>query len=1157
MGRGEGLPKRASMGGQGAIPIRGLLIAQFLGAFNDNAWKILVGLLGFQAVSSGVPDGNRAALSMTQMTLAFVVFTLPLMLFSLPAGVLADRISKRTVIVGMKVVEIALMAAATLVLLFDPGGGVLALVVLGLMGVQSALFSPAKYGILPELLPSEQLAEGNGKLEMWTFFAIIAGTAAGGLLLGLTQGAVWLAGLFLTGLAVAGWQAARRIPDVPAARATGSLRATVEGSWRAARADRSLWLSMLGQAVFWAMASLLGQVLLAYAQTSLDLADSFVALPLVVLVAFMGAGSVLAGKLSQSKLELGLIPLGALALSLSSLLLGLLAPGIAGTLILVVPIGLGGGLLLVPLDALLQSRSPQELRGGVLALTNVLVFGGVLAGSLGAELMSRLGLDTPGILLGASFAMLAGTAWAIRLLPIVFLRMLAVLVAHTVYRQRVLGLLNVPRHGGCLLVANHVSFVDGILLGASLDRVIRFLVDANWFDKPLIGAVLRTIRAIPIVHGEGPKAMLRALKKAGEQLDQGEVVCIFAEGQITRTGMLLPFKRGLERILKGRDVPVIPVYLHGVWGSIFSFEGGRFLRKLPRRVPCPVTVVYGSALPAKTPLWRVRAAVHELGTFAWRTDRSAARPLHAGFIRGARRRPLRLALSDPDGPRLGFLRFAAAAVGLARALREAWRDQEHVGILLPPSVPGALTNVAASLAGKTSVNLNYTTGESGMESAARQAGLRTVVTSRTFLEKANLTLPPDVERIWIEDTFTGIGAGDRWLALLAACFLPSGLLERYCGAGRRVRGSDVCTVIFSSGSTGDPKGVMLTHGNVASNVAATAQVFRLHRDDRMLGILPLFHSFGYALLWIAATRGIAIAFALNPLDAAKIGNIVQGNRCTMLVATPTFLQLYIRRCTPAQFGSLRLVVAGAEKLRAPVAQLFEDTFGIRPLEGYGTTECSPVIAASAPDYRAPGFFQPGARRGSVGQPLPGVAVRAVDPDSFEPREPGEPGLLLVSGPNLMKGYLGRPDLTEQVMHQGWYVTGDIGRLDEDGFLWITDRLSRFSKVGGEMVPHGRVEEALQAASGQEDQAFAVTAVADPKRGERLLVLHTLADDELALTIDRLAQSDLPNLFRPKRDDFIRVKALPVLGSGKLNLVAVRRIAAESLAALSPEVSSAG
>jgi len=288
-----------------------------------------------------------------------------------------------------------------------------------------------------------------------------------------------------------------------------------------------------------------------------------------------------------------------------------------------------------------------------------------------------------------------------------------------------------------------------------------------------------------------------------------------------------------------------------------------------------------------------------------------------------------------------------------------------------------------------------------------------------------------------------------------------------------------------------------------------------------------------------------VIFHNNPLDAPTIGRLVAEYRITIMLATPTFLQLYQRRCTPEQFGSLRLVLAGAEKLSERLASSFEDTFGIRPLEGYGATECAPIISACVPSFRAPGFFQAGSRRGSVGLPLPGVAVRIVDPDTFAPLPAGTRGMLLVSGSNVMKGYLGRPDLTDEAIRDGWYVTGDVAYVDEDGFLYITDRLSRFSKIGGEMVPHGSVEEALHQAYGEDGgQVFAVTALPDERKGERLVVITTAPPDALPGVLGRLAERGLPNLYVPRRDAFVHVDAIPLLGTGKVDLKALKTIAQE-------------
>jgi len=485
------------------------------------------------------------------------------------------------------------------------------------------------------------------------------------------------------------------------------------------------------------------------------------------------------------------------------------------------------------------------------------------------------------------------------------------------------------------------------------------------------------------------------------------------------------------------------------------------------------------------------------------------------------------------------------ALVLARRLRKHWQGQEMVGILLPPSVPGALVNFAAMLLGNVPVNLNYTVSNETLASCAEQCNLKTVVTARVFLEKVKIQ--PPGETIFIEDVAKDAGFGERLAAVLAACFLPAGALGKFAGCERRATLDEIATIIFSSGSTGDPKGVILTHYNIASNVEQLNQVFMLHAADRIMGILPFFHSFGFTgTLCLPAATGIGVVFHPNPLDSRVIGALVQKYAVTMLLATPTFLNAYTRRCTPEDFGSLRFVMAGAEKLPDRISQAFEDQFGIRPHEGYGCTECSPAVTVNTIDFRAASFRQVGAKRGSIGHPLPGITVKIVDPDTLQPVGPNEPGLLLVRGPNIMQGYLNKPEKTADVLREGWYNTGDIARLDEDGFLRITDRLSRFSKIGGEMVPHIKVEDLLQELAGASEQTFVVTAVPDEKKGERLVVLHTLEEEPLEECLQKLGKSDLPALWRPRPDQFLRIEKLPYLGTGKLDLRKARELALEKM-----------
>src|SRR5258705_9198698 len=450
------------------------------------------------------------------------------------------------------------------------------------------------------------------------------------------------------------------------------------------------------------------------------------------------------------------------------------------------------------------------------------------------------------------------------------------------------------------------------------------------------------------------------------------------------------------------------------------------------------------------------------------------------------------------------------------------------------------------LQGKVPINLNYTTSNESLASCAKQCELRTVVTSNLCLKKVNIEPPAKV--IYVEDLAKKPRLSEKLVALLSAKLLPARLLERSLGFTRKPSLDDTATIIFSSGSTGEPKGVVLSHFNLAANVEQLEQVFHLHKGDSILGILPFFHSFGFTgTLCLPAMAGIAAVFHPSPLDAQAIAALVSKYSISMLLSTPTFLNAYTRRCPPESFGSLRIVMAGAEKLPERVAQAFEDHFGIRPLEGYGCTECSPVVAVNTYDFRAAYFRQVGAKRGTIGHPLPGISIRIVDPDSGEALPVDKPGLLLVRGPNIMVGYLNRPEKTAEVLKDGWYNTGDIATQDEDGFLRITDRLSRFSKIGGEMVPHIKVEEKLQELAGAPEQALVRTAGPDEQKGERLVVLHPLDEPHLEECLEQLGKRDLPAMWRPRHDQFVRIEKLPYLGTGKLDLRKARELALETSA----------
>jgi acyl-[acyl-carrier-protein]-phospholipid O-acyltransferase/long-chain-fatty-acid--[acyl-carrier-protein] ligase len=721
-----------------------------------------------------------------------------------------------------------------------------------------------------------------------------------------------------------------------------------------------------------------------------------------------------------------------------------------------------------------------------------------------------------------------------------FVRLPLWLWGHTLYRIRVFGREHVPAAGPVLLVSNHVSHIDALLIQAVLRRPVRFLMWAPFTRLPLLRWVARLARVIPIDGGAGPRAIIRALRMAGEALAKGEVVCIFAEGGITRTGFLLPFHRGLEQIVKRSPAPIIPVCLDHVWGSIFSYASGRFFWKLPRQVPYPVAVNFGAPLPASASAFEVRQAIQKLSADS-AVRRSPERlPVHRQFVRLAARHPLRPCIVDVTNEHKPVFRYGEVLAGakiLARRLRPILGDEKMVGVWLPPSAGAAITNISLAFLGKTVVNLNYTSSAEIVQSAIRQCGLRHVLTSRLFTHKVKLDAGPDVEVIYLDDFRKLVSRWERLRAYLSVLCFPGWVQDRWLlGLGRHSV-DDLATVIFSSGSTGEPKGVMLAHGNIAANAESMVQAIDPGPHDRLLGILPFFHSFGYTVtLWVPLQVGASTVYHPNPLQAREIGELCRQWQCTIFLSTPTFLRSYLKRCEPGDFASLRLLMCGAEKLPPALAQEFQEKFGVLPLEGYGCTELSPVAAANVPDWQQGAMRQVGHKPGTVGLPLPGVAARIADRRTFAPLPPGQEGLLLIYGANVMKGYLGKEELTRQKIVDGWYVTGDLATMDEDGFITLTGREERFAKIGGEMVPLERVEEELHQILKTNDRTLVVTAIPDERKGERLIVLHLpLGNVDAQHLWQQLTNRGLPNLYVPSQRDFYQVPELPLLGTGKLDL----------------------
>jgi acyl-[acyl-carrier-protein]-phospholipid O-acyltransferase/long-chain-fatty-acid--[acyl-carrier-protein] ligase len=717
-------------------------------------------------------------------------------------------------------------------------------------------------------------------------------------------------------------------------------------------------------------------------------------------------------------------------------------------------------------------------------------------------------------------------------------RFVSRVLVRTFYKLEVHGTEHIPRTGGALLLCNHSSYADPSLLDAAAGRSPCFVMYRGFYNLRWLRPLCRICRTVPISPQDSISQKLRTFRQARALLRKGEIVCVFPEGGMTRNGNMRAFKAGYELMLKGTDCKIIPAYVGGSWKSIFSYYYGKPVTHLPRRFRPGVSVHFGAALPGETTPHHVRQKVMELSCDYFNSLKSPKRSLVYRFIKTAHKNRRRRCICDSSGRRLNYSRTLDSVLLLADKLKPLIADSDKVGILLPPSVGAVLANIAVTLLGRVPVNLNYTLSSEAVNSAVEQCNIKCVISSAKFLEKS-----PEPKKLanlaFLEDIARTVTVRDKLKAFVKSRFCPAGVL-----AGISYRSCDnAAAIIFSSGSGGKPKGVMLSHHNIISDIDSMCSIFRLRRDDSLCAVLPFFHSFGFTCsLWLPILNGVSAAFVPNPLDGKAVGQTARENGSTVLFAAPTFLNSYIKRAEPQDFATLRFVMCGGEELKETIADAFEMKFGIRSEEGYGATELSPVVSFNIYDVDIGGAGQVGSKRGTVGHPIPGIAAKVVDPETKETLGIDQQGLLMIKGPTVMLGYLNNKEKTDEVVRNGWYCTGDIVSIDEDGFIKVTGRSARFSKIGGEMVPHVAIESICHRLLNSDQQFVAVTAVPDERKGEEIVVLYLASacgPDELHKII---TQSDLPNLYKPKRENYIAVEKIPTLGSGKLDLAKIKQIA---------------
>lgn len=748
---------------------------------------------------------------------------------------------------------------------------------------------------------------------------------------------------------------------------------------------------------------------------------------------------------------------------------------------------------------------------------------------------------------------IALAAWLAFLLiwrPSLILRTLGLILSHTLYRIRIDRIENYPDTGPVLLVANHISFLDFIFILCLKPRRVTFIVDEAFYRFPGLHLFFRWSGALEAPRRMNRAKMRKLIDATHRILNRGGAVCVFPEGAISPNGITHAFRSGLHRLMPSPDIPAIPVRLGLHWGSLLTIYNGKLRFIKPRLLPIPGTIIVGEPIPPDWNGFRIWQRIQELGAEAEMKPVRGEKTVHYRYLRRSLQHPFESTFKDADAPK-GLSNFAmlAQSIIVSRKLRkilaERGDDGRFVGVLLPNKTVSVASLLGVMFADRTPAILNYTAGDAVMQSMYDRAKLKTVITSRLFLSK--LKKPVRDEMIFLEDLPKLVTKGDKLLAAAQIVLLPHQLLIRLVSPKHGTDLTHPAALLFSSGSTGTPKGVLLSHHNITANIwSFWRQLNWLYGTERILGNLPLFHAFGLMVgLCFPGVTGTKVTLVANPLDGNGVCKAVRDDKVTMLISTPTFLQTYMRCCKPGDFDSLRMMVTGAEKLQKRLADAFFELTGLHIIEGYGCTEMSPIVSLNLPkDFLAVG--REAGPEGSIGVAMPGIAARIADVETGGLLDAGEEGLLQLKSASVMLGYLDDPEATAAAMTpDGWYNTNDVASMDRDGYIRITGRLSRFSKIGGEMVPHELIENRLEEFYGIEGKV-AVSARPDPKRGEQLIVFY-----ETGCGLDpvdagnRLRESGLPNLWVPRPDSFFPLDKIPFLGNGKKDLKKLRELAASA------------
>ncbi len=1126
-----------------------LFVTQFTGALNDNIFKnALIILVTFRIAAETGIDGQLWA------TISAGIFILPFFVFSATAGRVADKFEKSRLIVIIKCAEIAVMALAAFG--FDQQNLTLLMIVLFLMGTHSTFFGPLKYSILPVHLRTDELLAGNALIEAGTFLAILVGTIAGGVFILTGQGVAIVSAMVLS-VAVLGLIASLSIPKAPAEAPNLQLGWNIAAhTWemtRYAAGRRDIFLSILGISWFWLIGSVYLSQFPTFSKDVLGADNNVVSLFLTAFSLGIGAGSILCSRLLKGEISARYVPLGALGVTLFTVDLyfaslnfapGPLSEGVRDVLglqrFLALPaawrvladlllISISSGFYIVPLYTIMQERSEPSHRSRVIAANNIINAVFMVAGSLITVALIALHFGVPRIFLTMGALNFLVAIYICKLLPDLVVKGLVASLLRLAYRVELRGQENYRAAGPrTVIVANHVSFLDAILLAAFLPGRPTFAINSHMADKWWVKPALSLVDAFPIdpTNPMSTKSLIRAVQA-------GRRCVIFPEGRITVTGALMKVYEGSGMIADKAEAAVLPVRIDGAQYTRFSRLRGKVrLRWFPKIV---LTIQPAKRLDVESGL-RGRARRQAIGLKLYdvmtnlvfetcdyhHTLFGALR--EARYMNGGHR----AIVEDIARKPMSYDRLIAGSFALGRTIARLTEPKERVGVLLPNSTGAAVTFFALQAYGRVPALLNFSTGLAGMGAACKAAELRLILTSRQFLKAARLEeiaakLGENARLVHLEDMRNQIGLLARLRGIIAGWISRLDYREKAAP-------DDPAVVLFTSGSEGTPKGVVLSHANILANRYQLSAIIDFNPTDLVFNALPIFHSFGLTGgLLLPLLSGVKTFLYPSPLHYRIVPELAYDTNATIMFGTDTFLAGYARVSHAYNFYSVRYVFAGAERVREETRRIWFEKFGLRILEGYGATEMSPVIALNTPlQFKA----------GTVGRFLPGIGHR------LEP-VPGvaEGGRLILNGPNVMQGYLRaeRPGELDPLAG-GLYDTGDIVAIDPQGFITILGRAKRFAKIAGEMVSLTAVEAAI--AKLWPEQHHAVIAIPDARKGEQLVLVTERGDASRDAIAAHAREIGLPELFLPRQ--VIPVKSLPLLGSGKADYGAVAKLASDAM-----------